>query len=874
MSVAPSASAIKSIRDAVRARLLYGDLGETYVPRSVILNYSLIPTEVLPSSAKALAFRANCLMDPYYLGSVVLKRTHFSKNPDRKKNLHYIMCLIVLKDGLKEGIEIPRDHLKSTVYSEVYPIFRALPFGTAEEDFFSSIGFSDLYIEWMRRVHSQDIRILIVSETIKNAIKLGGRIANHYENNDLFRQLFFDILPTEKETWTADSLHQRRTAAGRGHGEGTFDFIGVGAALQSRHYNLVIEDDMVGREARKSLIVMADIIDYHQILAGATDFDIDNPGKDFDELLVANRWGYDDLNSYVRREEPYFSWTTHSALGGCCSLHPFGEPIYPEGFTKEKLLRWKQRLGTYHFSCFGAGTLILMSDFSEKPIENLKLGDEIVGYTTEGYMSLAKARVEAVNVRKAIAIEVTTSSGRTFICTPDHKFLKRFHRDRGLYASLMDLDKGTVLDELMSVYTPCKDPTPEEQRDLDWLGGIFDGEGSCGVSGQCLISQSPTVNPLVDAEITATLDRLKIPWGYVNESKQITVQGGRGLKVRLLKHAKMAKRQRFIDSIWNRSGRVAEDGGFDKVSKITMIGEVDVYNIQSSTGNYVAAGFATKNCQFLNAPLDPAKKKFNIADFRYFNFERISGALAIPKEPKDIPWQHAKRLEIVHPQQYRTVIRHHVAEGDVEEDVFPRYLDRYIITDPNHSGEHPDNMLARGGRCRHAIIVVGIQHSPRRLYLLDQWAEACKIDRYVEKILFYAIKWKMKRIHCEEEGGQKFLIYHFNFYLQQNVKDHPDLEGMCMVSLKSSRAADAKQERIDNTIPMVERHEVWLDANNCSDFREEAEKYGQQRTTIDLLDCFGYIPQLAPVQVTSDDSIEEFLKKQRQKFTRGLASIA
>jgi hypothetical protein len=519
------------------------------------------------------------------------------------------------------------------VYSEVYPIWRALPFGTPEEDFFNSIGFSDLYIEWMRRCHSQDIRILIVSETIKNAIKLGSRISNHYENNDLFRELFFDILPTEREIWTSDSLHQRRTANGSGQGEGTFDFIGVGAALQSRHYDLIIQDDLVGRDARRSAIEMANVIDYHQILAGATNFNIDNPGRDFDEIVVGNRWSHDDLNSYIRREEKYFSWTTHSALGGCCSLHPFGQPIFPEAFTRQKLMRWKQRLGSYHFSC-----------------------------------------------------------------------------------------------------------------------------------------------------------------------------------------------------------------------------------------------------QFLNMPIDPAKKKFNVGDFRYFNFERTYGTISIPKEIKDTPWSHGKRYQFdiaPAPQQYRTVIRHHVAEGDVENDVFPRHLDRYLVTDPNHGGEHPDNTLgATSGRCRHAILVVGISNDPRRVYILDQWAEACKIERYVEKILFYALKWKLKQVHCEEHGAQSYLIYHFNYFLAQNVKEHPDLEGMIMLPLKAARRANEKFERIDNTIPMVERHEVWLDANNCSDFREEAEKYGQQRTTIDLLDCFGFVPGLAPIEVASEENLEEFFKKQKRAFARRMAAVA
>lgn len=622
----------QGLRDAIRASaegavhasgLGTGTLGESFVPRSVLLNYHLIPLDGLASSLKPLAYRANSLMDMYFFGTVVLGKNRLSRNPDKAKNLHYIMCLSVMKDGLKEGIEIPRDHFKTTIFVEIFGIWRALPFGPREEDFFSNLGYSDLYIEWMRRTHSQDIRILFVSETIKNAVKLGTRISNHYENNQLFRELFFDILPTEKETWTVDSFHQRRTPEGRGHGEGTFDFIGVGAALQSRHYNVCVQDDLVGREARKSAIVMADTIDYHQVLVGATDNDPNNPGRDFDEIVVGNRWSNDDLNSHIRREEPYFSWTTHSALGGCCALHPFGEPIFPEAFTREKLLRWKNRLGSYHFSC-----------------------------------------------------------------------------------------------------------------------------------------------------------------------------------------------------------------------------------------------------QFLNFPIDPSKKKFNLADFRYFSFERIQGALAVPKE---LPWQ--KVQEISFPQQYRWVLRHHVAEGDVEKDIFPRYLDRYIITDPRHSDEREASELGTGTRCRHAIIVVGISNDPRRVYVLDQWAEAASTKRYIEKLLFYAKKWKLLRIHCEAVAAQKFLIYHFNYYVSQESKTNPELQGITMVPLKSSQSPNAKFERIDNSIPMVERHEVWLDANNCGEFKDEAEKYGQVRTTVDLLDCFGYVPQVAPLEALNEEDKEEFLVKQQQAFVRRLRAL-
>ena len=614
----------QKVREIFRS-LEIGETGDTFVPRSTILGYNLIPTDIAKTSdEKKQIFRANALMDLYYFATVVMGKNRFSKNPDKSKNLHYQMCLTVMKDGLKEGIEIPRDHFKSTVYSECFPIWRALPFGKREEDFFTSIGYSDLYIEWMRRTHSQDIRILLVSETIKNAIKLGIRISNHYENNTFFRHLFPEIMPTEKETWTNESLHQRRTPAGRGQGEGTFDFIGVGAALQSRHYNVVVQDDLVGREARKSSVVMADTIDYHQILVGATDSDPDNPGRDFDEIVVGNRWSHDDLNSHIRKEEPYFSWTTHSALGGCCALHPFGEPIFPEAFTREKLLRWKRRLGSYHFSC-----------------------------------------------------------------------------------------------------------------------------------------------------------------------------------------------------------------------------------------------------QFLNYPIDPTKARFNMADFRYFNFEKVTGALSIPKESS------ASRLfELSQPQQYRITIRHHVADGDVEKDIFPRNLDRYMVVDPNHGGSHLGQEAGKEGRCRHAIAVTGVSRDPRRIYLLDQWAKAVDIKEFVKAVFFFAVKWKLTKVYVEAVAAQKYLLYHLNYFVEEHKHSHPELSGIQFLPLKTPQNANAKAERIENFIPLVERHELWLDANNCAELKEEAEQYGQRKSLIDLLDVLSYGPQIWKFDKISQEHVDEFMLKQRAQFVRRMAAAA
>ena len=608
------------VREALQS-LEVGATGDTFVPRSTVLGYNLIPTELCKDAAeKKQVFRANALMDLFYFSKVVLGKDRFSEN------LHRYMCSIMMRDGLKELIEIPRDHFKSTVFSECYPIWRALPFGTREEDFFTNVGYTDLYIEWMHRAHSQDIRMLLVSETITNAIKLGTRIGNHYTNNTFFRRLFPEILPTEKETWKNESLHQRRTPAGRGQGEGTFDFIGVGAALQSRHYDgPIIQDDLVGRGARKSHVVMNDTIDYHKILVGASDRGKGNPGRDFDEVVVGNRWSHDDLNSNIREEEPYFGTHTHSALGGCCDAHPFGKPIFPEEWNLDLLLKWKRRLGSYHFSC-----------------------------------------------------------------------------------------------------------------------------------------------------------------------------------------------------------------------------------------------------QFLNYPIDPTKAKFNMADFRYFNFEKVTGALAIPKESPIVN----RLFETSQPQQYRIAIRHHVAAGDVEKDVFPRNLDRYMTVDPNHGGSHLGAEAGKDGRCRHAIAVTGVTRDPRRVYLLDQWAKACPIDDFVKQIFFLAVKWKLRVVYVEAVAAQKYLLYHLNYFVEEHKHTHPELIGIQFLPLKTPQNVNAKAERIENFIPLVERHELWLDVNNCAEFKEEVEQYGQRKGLIDLLDVISYGPQIWKFDKVSQERVDDFLAKQIAQYRQRVASAA
>lgn len=581
-----------------------GMLGEAYIPRNVINSFRLIPIlATWNQEQKSLAHRINSFANLFYFSTVVLKKNKFQLNPDPRRNLHLQMCLTVMKDGLKEVIEIPRDHYKSTVYSECFPQWRALPFGDEDAEYLRKIGCSNIYIEWMRKAHKQDVRILLVSEVKTNAVKLGKRIRQNYETNDFFKELFSEILPTADCIWTNESLHQKRTRDGIGQGEGTFDFIGVGGALQSTHYDLSVQDDLVGRDALKSETVMNDTIEYHKLLVGA--MDAEDSGRDFDELVVGNRWSFKDLNSHIRAEEPYFNFITHSALGGCCKLHPYGYPIFPEKFNLQKLARWERRLGHYLFSC-----------------------------------------------------------------------------------------------------------------------------------------------------------------------------------------------------------------------------------------------------QFLNFPINPEVCKFDSGDLRYFHYVADdSGATFLVTEKKPV----------------RVRIRHHVAEGDVDEDIFPRSLQRYMIIDPNHSGNK--------GRCRHAITVTGVRQDKRRIYLLKVWAKACAIGEFVQEIFKTALQFKINTIHLETVGAQKYLKFHLEYFITVNKgkEEWKGIEFIKIADLVSKNTENAKIERIDSFVPIVERHEFWVNSDNCKEVLEEMKTYGNKGGLVDVLDTLGYGPQVWKFDDVDEDYLTEVFNSQKNRFMKAMA---
>jgi hypothetical protein len=280
-------------------------------------------------------------------------------------------------------------------------------------------------------------------------------------------------------------------------------------------------------------------------------------------------------------------------------------------FLAEERLEIGERWYRQEYECNPYEAPIWMGDFSFCPIGQVKVGDEVIGwrrdlpdptflFSTYSKRYLVKGQVLHVGSREAEVVKVVLESGRSLICTRNHLWLRMGSGNRasrkGRLLSGEWFGPPYVGSSLAHVIDPTK-PLPEHLYwDAAWLGGIYDGEG-CGDS----IAQSRTHNP----EIRERIEKVLRSLGFsVRETNEFAVyfksSGGRE-----------GRRQSLVDFInWTRPTHCrpfmtelslrAHFRHRDKVAKVSPAGTAKVYALQTTTGNYVAWGYASKNCEFCN----------------------------------------------------------------------------------------------------------------------------------------------------------------------------------------------------------------------------------------------------------------------------------
>src|SRR5229473_1768773 len=133
-----------------------------------------------PKSPKwKLVVRLNSLGSLYFFEKFTLKRSKLTES------LHKPIIERLEADVPRFLFEMPRDHLKTTMTTEGRSMWRALSFNEVDEITMRDLGYRDEWIEWMKRAHNPARRILTVSETIGNAIKIGKRHDWHFLENEI-----------------------------------------------------------------------------------------------------------------------------------------------------------------------------------------------------------------------------------------------------------------------------------------------------------------------------------------------------------------------------------------------------------------------------------------------------------------------------------------------------------------------------------------------------------------------------------------------------------------------------------------------------------------------------------------------------------------
>ncbi len=182
-------------------------------------------------------------------------------------------------------------------------------------------------------VRSPDIRILLASNTHAQAQTFLREIRTHFERNRPFRAVFGNLSGTK---WSDRELivrSRRRIAK-----EPTIFATGVGGAVISRHFDLILCDDIVDEENSRTELQREKLRTWF--------FKVLLPCLEPEGSLgvVGTRYHYCDLYGYLI-ESGFFPVTTVIP-----ALDPAGRSAWPEKFPAAKLEQIRREAGTVIFN--------------------------------------------------------------------------------------------------------------------------------------------------------------------------------------------------------------------------------------------------------------------------------------------------------------------------------------------------------------------------------------------------------------------------------------------------------------------------------------------------------------------------------------------
>lgn len=252
--------------------------------------------------------------------------------------LHREVCEYLERPSTRKQLTLPRGFLKTCIASIAYPIWMALP--RIEADEFPKDAHVKLYSL------GTNIRVLVASNVVTNAGKIINKIKKVYERNQSMQVLFPEVIPQNfsNTKWSDMSACIQRS---EDYTESTFEAAGVGGSAISRHYDIIIEDDLIyakkddltGTELQPDQDDIDKAIGWHKLALS-----LFVPGPHTTLLNVGTRWAKHDLVDFIRVNEKQYEVMDISALDA------EGKPTWEAMYHQKKLDEIRAAQGPYMFA--------------------------------------------------------------------------------------------------------------------------------------------------------------------------------------------------------------------------------------------------------------------------------------------------------------------------------------------------------------------------------------------------------------------------------------------------------------------------------------------------------------------------------------------
>ncbi len=295
--------------------------------------------------------RKNCLRSLFCFCQTVMGYD------DITEELHGSFCTFLEGEANRKQACMPRSFVKTWIGTIAYSVWIALPRKEADE-FPEGIDPNDKFYSL-----GSNIRILIASYVISNSEKMIGLIRKTYESNLAMQILFPEVIPDnfKKQKWSNQSACINRSENAT---ESTFEAAGIGGSSTSRHYDIIIEDDLIyankddfsGKELQPNQEDIDKAIGWHKI---GTSLLV--PGKHTRIHNTGTRWAKHDLVDYIWKNEPSYVIFRRACvkiddrvLSGETPLNDIDwrtcEPSWNEAYDLEQLLVIAAAQGPYMFA--------------------------------------------------------------------------------------------------------------------------------------------------------------------------------------------------------------------------------------------------------------------------------------------------------------------------------------------------------------------------------------------------------------------------------------------------------------------------------------------------------------------------------------------